>query len=67
MENYIEAYNRLNVYEKMGILDMILQKDVVIFFEEKGELTEANDLLDSWVSCINGTQIQITVKGKICI
>jgi len=67
MENYIEAYNRLNIYEKMDILNMILQKDVVIFFEEKGELTEANDLLDNWESCINGTQIQITVKGKICI
>ena len=59
MENYLEAYNSLNLYEKKDMLNLILQNDVMIFYKDSRELVDAEDL-DSH-TCLNGTKIQITL------
>ena len=59
MENYLEAYNSLNLYEKKDMLNLILQNDVMIFYKDSRELVDAEDL-DAH-TCLNGTKIQITL------
>ena len=61
MENYLEAYNSLNLYEKKDILNLILQNDVMVFYEGSRELVDVEDLDGCYNTCVNGTKIQITL------
>lgn len=61
MEDRVEMYNELTLFDKQWFFDIILSRDVVIFNPVAEGGAETQDGSD-YDTCLNGTQIQFNTQ-----
>tara|TARA_R110002074_G_scaffold208770_1_gene377637 strand:- start:209 stop:442 length:234 start_codon:yes stop_codon:yes gene_type:complete len=56
----LDAYSKLNLYQKKDMLELLLGNDVIIWSPETQQVDCAEDLFDVEDICLNGSSIQVT-------
>ena len=58
----LDAYSKLNLYQKKDMLELLLGNDVIIWSPETQQVDCAEDMLDVEDICLNGNSIQVTSR-----
>ena len=58
----LDAYSKLNLYQKKDMLELLLGNDVIIWSPETQQVDCAEDLFDVEDICLNGSSIQVTFR-----
>ena len=56
----LDAYSKLNLYQKKDMLELLLGNDVIIWSPETQQVDCAEDLFDVEDICLNGSSIQVS-------
>ena len=59
----LDAYSKLNLYQKKDMLELLLGNDVIIWSPETQQVDCAEDLFDVEDICLNGSSIQVTFNN----
>jgi len=59
----LDAYSKLNLYQKKDMLELLLGNDVIIWSPETKQVDCAVDLFDVDDIWLNGSSIQITFNN----
>ena len=59
----LDAYSKLNLYQKKDMLELLLGNDVIIWSPETQQVDCAEDMFDVEDICLNGSSIQVTFNN----
>ena len=59
----LDAYSKLNLYQKKDMLELLLGNDVIIWSPETQQVDCAEDLFDVEDICLHGSSIQVTFNN----
>ena len=59
----LDAYSKLNLYQKKDMLELLLGNDVIIWSPDSQQVDCAEDMFDVEDICLNGSSIQVTFNN----